>query len=62
METLTTQFSLGTCIQISAVVPFPSVPLPVTPAAGADHPESPTFCTQKLCPDVWSIRLNRTVR
>ena len=48
METLTTQFSLGTWMAMSLVVPLLSVPLPVTPTAGLDHPESPTFCTQKL--------------
>ena len=48
METRTTQFSLGTWIQISDVAPLLSDPLPVTPTAGLDQEESPTFYTQKL--------------
>ena len=41
METRTTQFSLGTWIQISDVAPLLSEPLPVTPTAGLAQEESP---------------------
>ena len=48
MLTRTMQFSLGTWIQISEVVPLLSEPFAVTATPVPDQPESPTFCTLKL--------------